>query len=199
MGAYAVTIDPTAFVHHTAQLGPDVVVLRAAELAAGVCLGAGCIIHRTTRLAPHVRVGAGTCIYHSCEILEDVLIGAGCLIGACSFLGAGCQIGDGTRLHQSVGLPAGTVVGQQCYLGVHVVCTDVRYVDLADPGREVHTPPVIHDRAMIGCNSVLLPGVVIGEGAMVGAGAVVTKDVKPYTTVAGNPARRLFVPQRSFG
>lgn len=199
MGVYAVDLDPHTFVHHTAQLGDGVVLKRGVELAEGVLLGPRCVVHRNTFLGPHVQVGAETVIYHSSEILPEVSIGAHCIIGSCCFLGARCQIGEGSRLHHSVGLPADTVIGTQCYIGVHVVCTDIRYVDLADPSREAHKPPVIQDRAVIGCNVVLLPGVVIGEGAIVGAGAVVTHDVKPYTIVVGNPARRLYTPQQSFG
>ena len=130
-------------------------------------------------------------MYHSAEILEDTVIGAHCLIGSCCFLGAGCRIGDGTLLHHSVGLPAGTVVGQRCYLGVHLVCTDVKYVILSDRGQEVHRPPVIEDDVVLGVNVSLSPGIVIGRGAQIGHGSVITRTVPAGWVMVGNPARRL--------
>jgi acetyltransferase-like isoleucine patch superfamily enzyme len=142
-------------------------------------------IHHTALL------GDGTVVYAYTTIGEGVEIGKDCLIGACVFLPRHCRIGNGTRIHHGAALAEGSIVGNQVYIGIHVVFTDVKYVNLRHKGQEDHRPPVVEDDAVIGCNAVLLPGVVVHRGAVVGAGSVVTRDIGPGVVVAGNPARPL--------
>lgn len=161
-------------------------------------IAAGCRIYRPSWVHESVRIGTGTVIWYGAQLLEGVEIGEGCQIGAFTFLGAGCRIGAGSQLHHGAALAAGTVIGDYCYIGVTVTTTDVKTVNLRDRSQEVHRPPVIGNDVMIGCGAVIGPGVVIGDGSRVGMGSIVTKDIPPGWTVAGNPAKRLHKPQPLF-
>lgn len=100
-------------------------------------------------------------------------------------IGRYCTIGDSAFLDGRSGL----MIGDSVNLGSHVtIYTRQHDVDAADFA-EVGAPVAIGDRAWVSSHSIVLPGVTIGEGAVVAAGSVVTKDVAPYTLVGGNPAR----------
>lgn len=100
-------------------------------------------------------------------------------------IGKYCTIGDSAFLDGRSGL----TIGDSVNFGSHVtIYTRQHDVDAADFA-EVGAPVVIGDRAWVSSHSIVLPGVTIGEGAVVAAGSVVTKDVAPYTLVGGNPAR----------
>lgn len=138
-----------------------------------------------------VELGPYATIWRYCTILAGTRIGARTVIGAGVFLGRDVVIGDDCRIHPGAAVPDGTQIGNNVFIGSNVSLTDCTYPHLADKREEVHAPPVIEDNVTLGCNAVVLPGVVIGTGAMVGAGSVVTRDVPPGAVVAGNPARRL--------
>ncbi len=128
----------------------------------------------------------------------------------------GCEIGDETRVGTFVEIQKGVKIGRRCKIQSHTfICEGVRIEDEVFVGHNVTfindlvprattdagavktaadwqcIPTLVRRRASIGSGSVLLAGVTVGEGALVGAGSVVTKDVAPRTVVAGNPARVL--------
>jgi acetyltransferase-like isoleucine patch superfamily enzyme len=128
----------------------------------------------------------------------------------------GCTIGDGTKIGPFVEIQKNAVVGRNCKIQSHTfICEGVtiedevfvghgvmfindRYPRATTDGGGLQTeadwqvvPTIIKRRASIGSNATVICGVTIGEGAVIGAGSVVTKDVAPNTVVAGNPARVL--------
>jgi acetyltransferase-like isoleucine patch superfamily enzyme len=125
-----------------------------------------------------VRLAKGAIIYFGTEIRAHhrLTIGEGSIVGDKALLDArkGLTIGKDVNLSSNVSI----YTEQHDYLDPLFRCTD-----------RVVGPVVIHDRAWIGPNSIILPRVTIGEGAVIGAGAVVTKDVEPYTLVGGIPAK----------
>ena len=100
-------------------------------------------------------------------------------------IGRFCTIGDSAFLDGRSGLTIGDCVNFGSHVSVYTRQHDIDAADFA----EVGAPVVIGDYAWVSSHSIILPGVSIGEGAVVAAGAVVTKDVAPYTLVGGNPAR----------
>lgn len=128
----------------------------------------------------------------------------------------GCRIGAGTRVGPFVEIQRGAVVGANCKIQSHAfICDGVEIADevfvshgvvfvndkvpratTEDGGLQTEEDwtllrTIVERRASLGSGAVILGGIRIGEGALVGAGAVVTKDVPPGTTVVGNPARPL--------
>jgi acetyltransferase-like isoleucine patch superfamily enzyme len=148
-------------------------------------------IHAGADVHPTVHLGHGSRVWNGAVILEGTTLGEHCTVGNGVFIGRRCQIGDDVAVHPGAAIPDGAVIGNRVYIGASVTLTDVKRPCLADRTQEVHCPPVIGDDVAVGCNAVLLPGVVIGAGATVGAGSVVTRDVAAGCTVVGNPARRI--------
>jgi UDP-2-acetamido-3-amino-2,3-dideoxy-glucuronate N-acetyltransferase len=148
-----------------------------------------------------------------CRIAPDVVLGRGVQIH--SFVNLyGCSVGDGTRLGTFVEIQKGARVGARCKISSHTfICEGVRVEDEVFVGHGVMfindrrpratradgeprteedwtlEPTIVRRGASIGSNATILCGVEIGERAVVGAGAVVTRDVPAGATVAGNPAR----------
>lgn len=122
-------------------------------------------------------------------------------VGNCAFFpgarlecwrGAMIAIGDGTYLNRNTEIMAGRSVsiGRDCKIGRDVLIMDTDQHPL--PGRElVFAPVVIEDRVWIGARAIVLKGVHIGHDSVVGAGSIVTRDVAPFSVVAGQPARML--------
>jgi acetyltransferase-like isoleucine patch superfamily enzyme len=116
------------------------------------------------------------------EIGDDVSV------GTLSVIEHHVTIGDHVRIHTQVFVPEFSVLEEGCWLGPNVVLTNAKY-PLSPNVKNELAGPVIKRGAKIGANSTLLPGVVIGEDALVGAGSVVVRDVPDGAVVVGNPAR----------
>ena len=130
-------------------------------------------------------------VWHFSVIMADVKIGAHCSIGSRTEIGKGSVIGDHSRIGSGVFLPYNSRVGRYVFIGPNVTCTDDRFPRVPAPADPPYTalPPILEDRCNIGAGAVILPGIRIGSGATVGAGCVVTHDVRPGALVYGVPAR----------
>lgn len=125
---------------------------------------------------------------HGALIREENEIGNHVSIGSHTIVEHHVKIADHVRLHSNVFVPEYSILEEGCWLGPNVVVTNARYPQsrtVKENLRGAH----IKRGAKIGANATLLPGIVIGENALVGAGAVVTHDVPDGAVVAGNPAR----------
>jgi acetyltransferase-like isoleucine patch superfamily enzyme len=135
-----------------------------------------------------VEVGANTLIGDSASVRELCRIGHHCIISRCVTLNYACEIGNNTKVMDGTHLTGNMKVGNDVFVSINV--STVNDNAMGRDGYEDHViGPQIHDRAVIGAAAIILPGVVIGEGSTVAAGAVVTKDVGQGTTVMGIPAR----------
>lgn len=176
-----VYIDPTATVGHP----PRGKV--AGELP--VHIGANSVIRANAVIYAGVTIGDNFQCGHGAMIRENNSIGDYCSVGTNAVLEPGNTIGSRTRIHSGCFLEHVTL-GERVFVGPNVTFTDdphppcVECTDLVGGA-------VVEDGAAIGGNSTLLPAVRIGEGALVGAGSVVTKDVPARMVVAGNPAQVL--------
>jgi acetyltransferase-like isoleucine patch superfamily enzyme len=122
------------------------------------------------------------------NIRESNRIGNNVSVGTLSVIEHHVEIADNVRIHTQVFIPEYSILEEGCWIGPNVVFTNAKY-PLSPGVKDNLVGPVIRKGAKIGANATLLPGVVIGENALVGAGAVVVRDVPAGAVVAGNPAR----------
>lgn len=116
-------------------------------------------------------------------IIRDMVeIGEGAVIMMGAVINVGAVIGEGTMIDMNAVIGGRAIIGKKCHIGAGAVIAGV----IEPPSAK---PVVIEDEVVVGANAVILEGVTVGKGAVVAAGAVVTKDVPPYTVVAGVPAR----------
>jgi UDP-2-acetamido-3-amino-2,3-dideoxy-glucuronate N-acetyltransferase len=132
-------------------------------------------------------IGPGTRIWAFAHVLRGAVIGADCNICDHSYVDEDVIIGDRVTIKGQVAIVDGMRIADDVFIGPNASFTNDPFPRSKEPFECGMI--VIEKGASIGSAAVLLPGVTIGEGAMVGAGAVVTKDVPPFTVVVGNPAR----------
>ena len=152
------------------HIGPDAVIRSHTVIYAGNVIGAnlqtghGVMIRELNEIGDHVSVGTHSIIEHH------------------------VRIGNHVRIHSSAFIPEYSVLEEGAWVGPHVVFTNALYPLSPDAKRNLEGPHLLSG-AKIGANATLLPGVVIGRHALVGAGAVVVCDVPDGKVVVGNPAR----------
>jgi len=133
-------------------------------------------------------IGEGTRIWQYSVVLAGAKIGANCNICAQVFIENDVVIGNNVTIKNGVQLWDGLRVADNVHIGPNVTFTNVLYPrSKAYPAKFAET--IIQAWASIGANATILPGLTIGENAMIGAGAVVTKDVPAGAVVMGNPAK----------
>ncbi len=146
-------------------------------------------IHSTAVVDEGADLGPGTRIWHFCHVMAGARIGAGCILGQNVFVGRNVPIGDGTKVQNNVSLYEGVSIGARCFIGPSVVFTNVLTPRAEIERKHEFRPTVVEEGATIGANATILCGVTIGRYAVVGAGAVVTRDVPAHRVVYGAPAQ----------
>ena len=135
-------------------------------------------------------VGDGTRIWGFSHVLKDAKIGKNCNIGEQVFIENRVVIGNGCTIKNCISLWDRVTLEDYVFLGPSVVFTnDLRPRAFIKRGPEAFLPTLLKQGCTIGANTTLVCGVTIGEFAMVGAGAVVSKDVPPHSLVIGNPGK----------
>ena len=133
-------------------------------------------------------IGEGTRIWQFCVVLPGAVIGRDCNICSHCFIENDVVIGDRVTVKSGVQLWNGLRVGDDVFIGPNVTFTNDRYPRSGNRQFEC-LPTMLEDGCSIGAGAVILPGIRIGKHSIVGAGAVVTKDVPDGVVVVGNPAR----------
>lgn len=153
-------------------------------------IGAGSVIRPFTTIYAGSVLGENVQTGQCVSIREDNEIGAGASIGTGAVLEFGNRVGARSRIHSGCFLEM-TVIEEDVFIGPRVVFTDDPHPMGCPRYKECLGGVTVRALAKIGANCTLLPGVVVGRGALVGAGSVVTKDVPEGMVAAGNPARVL--------
>ncbi len=153
-------------------------------------------IHSTADVSPEAVIGEGTSIWHHSQVREGAHIGKQCILGKNVYVDFDVQIGDCVKIQNNCSVYHGATLEDGVFLGPHVVLTNDPYPRAINPdgtlkGNDDWDAGSIRVcyGASIGARSVILPGVTVGRFALVGAGAVVTRDVPPHGLVVGTPAR----------
>jgi len=154
------------------------------------------VIHPTAEVSPQATIGQGTKIWHQAQVRERARIGDNCIVGKGVYIDVGVSIGANSKLQNGVHVYHGTTIEDGVFLGPGVILTNDRLPRAVNPDGSLKTdadwqvsPVYVKRGASLGAGSIVLPGVTIGEFAMVGAGTVVTQDVPRHGLVYGNPGR----------
>lgn len=152
---------------------------------------AGFKIHSTSLIGNDVFVGNGTKIWQFCNIMDGTIIGENCNIGQNVFIETGVHIGNHVTIKNNVAIYTGVVCEDDVFLGPNCVFTNVLNPRSFVSRKDEFKSTLIKKGATLGANCTIVCGNTIGEYAMVGAGAVVTKDINDYELVVGNPAKTI--------
>jgi acetyltransferase-like isoleucine patch superfamily enzyme len=151
-------------------------------------IGPGAHIRSHTVIYAGNVIGRGFQTGNKVNIRESNRIGDNVSVGTLSVIEHHVEIGNGVRIHTQAFIPEFCILEDEVWIGPNVVLTNAKY-PRSKGVKEALQGAIIKRAAKIGANATLLPGVVIGENALVGAGSVVVKDVPPGAVVAGNPAK----------
>lgn len=134
-------------------------------------------------------IGNGTKIWHFSHIMSNCIIGENCNIGQNVVVSPDVTLGNNVRVQNNVSIYTGVICDDDVFLGPSMVFTNVINPRSAVSRKSEYKQTYVEKGATIGANSTIVCGHRIGRYAFIGAGAVVTHDVKPYSLVIGNPAR----------
>ena len=137
------------------------------------------------------QIGDGTNIWHFCHVMPTTVIGKNCNIGQNVFIDNNVVIGNGVKIQNNVSVYNGVTCEDDVFIGPSVVFTNVLNPRSAIERKNEFKKTVVRKGASIGANATIVCGNEIGQYAMIGAGAVITKPVKAYALVVGNPAKQI--------
>jgi len=146
--------------------------------------------HPTAVVDEGVVIGKGTKIWHFSHIMSGAIIGEDCIIGQNVFIAPQAMLGNNVKVQNNVSVYTGVVCEDDVFLGPSCVFTNVINPRSFISRKEEFRTTLVKKGATIGANATIICGVTIGEYALIGAGAVVTKDVPDYALVVGNPGRQ---------
>lgn len=144
--------------------------------------------HPTSVIDPGAHIGSGTKVWHFTHIMKGATIGANCTIGQNCFIGSRAVIGNGVKVENNVSVFDLVTLEDDVFIGPSAVFINDINPRAPYPKGGKWTPTLVKKGATIGANATVLCGIKIGKWAFVACGAVVTKNVKDYSIVKGNPA-----------
>lgn len=146
------------------------------------------LIHPTADVSPKAVIGKGTRVWHHAHVREGAVIGEDCIIGKSVYVDLNARIGNRVKIQNNVSVYQGVTIEDDVFLGPHCTTTNDLFPRAFRSDFKLQ-PTLIKKGASVGAHATIICGVTLGEYCMVGAGAVVTKDVPPHALVLGIPAR----------
>jgi len=146
--------------------------------------------HETAVIDEGCKIGRGTKIWHFSHIMSGSEVGEMCNIGQNVVISPGVKLGSNVKVQNNVSIYTGVICEDDVFLGPSMVFTNIINPRSAVIRKDRYVSTIVEKGASVGANSTIVCGNRIGAYSFIGAGAVVTRDVKPYALVVGNPARQ---------
>jgi len=147
-------------------------------------------VHPTAEVDDSAVIGNGTKIWNQAQVRNNAKIGDGCVISKNAYIDEKVVIGDRVKVQNNVNIYHGVTVEDDVFLGPSMTFTNDMYPRAFSSDWEI-TETIVKKGASIGANATIRCGVIVGQYATIGSGSVVTKDVKNYALVVGNPAHQI--------
>ena len=148
-------------------------------------------VHESSYIDDNVEIGEGTKIWHFSHVLSNTKIGKNCSFGQNCVIGPKVKIGDGVKAQNNISIYEGVEIEDDVFLGPSMVFTNVINPRAFIQRKHEFKKTLLKKGCSIGANATIVCGVTIGRYALIGAGAVVTKDVPDFALMAGVPARQI--------
>jgi UDP-3-O-[3-hydroxymyristoyl] glucosamine N-acyltransferase len=189
-----IKVHPDATIGKGSKVGNNTVINKS--ILGTVEIGDDCVIGNYSLVEDDVVIGDGTKVWHYTHIRSDVRIGEKCILGNYVYIDSGVTIGNETKIQNYVPVYHGVELEEGVFLGPNSLTTNDMFPRARTEEGEVQTEQDwqvsathISKDVSIGAGAVIRPGVTIGEKALIGAGAVVIKNVPPGAVVVGNPGK----------
>ena len=148
-------------------------------------------IHETAVIDEPCSIGVGSKVWHFSHIMQDAVLGNDCNLGQNVVISPRVTLGNNVKVQNNVPIYTGVICEDDVFLGPSIVFTNIVNPRSAVVRKDKYIKTIAQKGASIGANATVVCGNTIGSFAMVGAGAVITKDVSPYALVVGNPAKQI--------
>jgi len=146
--------------------------------------------HETAVIDEGCTIGKGTRIWHFSHVMKGAVIGESCNLGQNVVVSPGVTLGNNVKVQNNVSIYTGVICEDDVFLGPSMVFTNITNPRSAVIRRDQYVTTMVRRGASIGANATIVCGNEIGEYSLIGAGAVITKNVKPFALVVGNPGRQ---------
>jgi len=148
-------------------------------------------IHKTSFVDEGCKIGSGSKIWHFSHIMSGSILGKDCNIGQNVVVSPHVKLGNNVKVQNNVSIYTGVECEDDVFLGPSMVFTNISNPRSAIVRRDQYVKTLVKKGASIGANATVVCGNTLGEYCLIGAGAVVTKDVPPYALIVGNPGKQL--------
>ena len=147
--------------------------------------------HESSFIDEKVSIGEGTKIWHFCHIQSGAIIGKNCSLGQNVNIANNVKIGNNVKIQNNVSVYEGVELEDYVFCGPSMVFTNIKNPrsEFPQKGLEFYKKTLVKKSVSIGANATIICGVTIGEYALIGSGAVVTKNIPPFSLVVGNPGK----------
>lgn len=148
-------------------------------------------VHETAVIDEGCTIGAGTKIWHFSHIMSNSVMGEKCNVGQNCVISPEVTLGNNVKVQNNVSIYTGVVCEDDVFLGPSMVFTNVMNPRSAIARRDQYLKTIVKQGASIGANATIVCGNNLGRYCFIGAGAVITKEVKDYALMVGNPAKQI--------